>query len=123
MVTAPCKYYSTNVLGAAWGLGVGGLVGWLANPKHGISEVGDEFVVHMEGVDIYDPVANTIQATRASKVADWFLDADYDGQTFCISQAFFPDKSAWAKLAIALKTLVDPDRFAGFPAPPRFRSP
>jgi len=79
-----------------------------------LEQVNDEYVVHMEGVDIYDPVANTIHATRADKVAAWFLDADYDGQTFCISQAFFPDKSAWAKLAKALKTLVDPQRFEAF---------
>jgi adenine-specific DNA-methyltransferase len=84
-------------------------------PRVKLEQVGDEYVVHMEGVDIYDPVSNTIRATKASKVAAWFLDADYDGHTFCISQAFFPDKSAWAKLARALKTLVDPDRFAAFP--------
>jgi adenine-specific DNA-methyltransferase len=73
-----------------------------------------EYIVTMEGVDIYDPVKNVIHATKASKVAAWFLDADYDGATFCISQAFFPDKSAWKKLKKALKTLVDPQRFAAF---------
>jgi adenine-specific DNA-methyltransferase len=62
----------------------------------------DEYVVTMEGVDIYDPVTNTIHSTAASKVAAWFLDGDYDGRTFCITQAFFPDRSAWDKLARAL---------------------
>jgi adenine-specific DNA-methyltransferase len=73
-----------------------------------------EWVVEMQGVDIYDPVENTIQSSRADKVAAWFLDSDYDGQTFCISQAFFPDSSAWDKLAKALKTAVDPQRFEAF---------
>jgi adenine-specific DNA-methyltransferase len=73
-----------------------------------------EWVVEMEGVDIYDPATNTVQATRAEKVAAWFLDGDYDGRTFCITQAFFPDRDAWDKLAKALKTVVDPDRFAAF---------
>lgn len=73
-----------------------------------------EFVVTMEGVDIYDPITNTINATRADKVAAWFLDSDYDGATFCISQAFYPDSSAWEKLAKALKTVVDPARFEAF---------
>ena len=68
----------------------------------------------MQGVDIYDPVANTIQSTGASKVAAWFLDSDYDGQTFCVTQAFFPDASAWEKIARALKSTVDPERFAAF---------
>lgn len=63
----------------------------------------DEYTVTMEGVDIYDPVKNSIEATDARKVAAWFLDTDYDGKVFCICQAFFPDKSAWEKLARALK--------------------
>jgi adenine-specific DNA-methyltransferase len=68
--------------------------------------------ITMEGVDIYNPVENTIVPTRADKVAAWFLDTDYDGRTFCITQAFFPDKSAWNKLARALKGYLDEDRFA-----------
>lgn len=63
----------------------------------------DEYTVTMEGVDIYDPVKNSIEATDARKVAAWFLDTDYDGKVFCICQAFFPDKTAWEKLARALK--------------------
>jgi adenine-specific DNA-methyltransferase len=70
-----------------------------------------EYTVVMEGVDIYDPVTNTIRSTEDQKVAAWFLDGDYDGRTFCITQAFFPDRSAWDKLANALGGVVDPDRF------------
>ncbi|MEI7733320.1 MAG: hypothetical protein WCO56_27360 [Verrucomicrobiota bacterium] len=69
------------------------------------------YTVTMEGVDIYNPVTNTIQSTSDQKVAAWFLDGDYDGRTFCITQAFFPDKSAWEKLAKALGGVVDDDRF------------
>ncbi len=70
--------------------------------------------VAMEGVDIYDPVTNEIRATGADKVAAWFLDGDYDGRVFCITQAFFPDKSAWDKLARSLKGVLDEDAFAAF---------
>jgi len=84
-------------------------------PRVKLDPAGDgEWTVGMEGVDIYDPVTNTIQATKASKVAAWFLDSDYDGRTFCITQAFFPDSTAWNKLARALKSVVDPQRFAAF---------
>ena len=65
----------------------------------------------MEGVDIYNPVDNSITPTRADKVAAWFLDSDYDGRAFCITQAFFPDRSAWDKLSKALLGVVDPERF------------
>ena len=66
----------------------------------------------MEGVDIYNPVDNSVTPTRADKVAAWFLDGDYDGRTFCITQAFFPDRDAWEKLAEALKGVIDEERFA-----------
>ncbi|WP_328986135.1 site-specific DNA-methyltransferase [Thiorhodovibrio winogradskyi] len=71
-----------------------------------------QYRVVMEGVDIYNPVTNEITPSRGDKVAAWFLDGDYDGRTFCITQAFFPDRTAWDKLARALKTLVDGERFA-----------
>jgi adenine-specific DNA-methyltransferase len=70
-----------------------------------------EYSVVMEGVDIYNPVDNSIVPTNASKVAAWFVDGDYDGRTFCITQAFFPDKDAWKKLSKALKGVVDEDAF------------
>jgi adenine-specific DNA-methyltransferase len=70
------------------------------------------FTVEMEGVDIYDPVSNTVRSTGASKVAAWFLDTDYDGRCFCVTQAFFPDRSAWEKLARALDNTLDPEAFA-----------
>jgi len=74
----------------------------------------EEFAVHMDGVDIYDPVTNALIPTGADKVAAWFVDSDYDGRCFCITQAFFPDKSAWEKLAKALKSTVDEARMEAF---------
>jgi len=76
-----------------------------------------EYVVTMEGVDVYNPVDNSINSTGASKVAAWFLDSDYDGRTFCVTQAFFPDKSAWDKLSKALNGKdgpIDSGRFDAF---------
>jgi adenine-specific DNA-methyltransferase len=74
----------------------------------------EEFAVHMAGVDIYDPVTNALIPTGADKVAAWFVDSDYDGRCFCITQAFFPDKSAWEKIAKALKSTVDEARMEAF---------
>jgi adenine-specific DNA-methyltransferase len=75
------------------------------------SDADGMFTVTLEGVDIYNPVENTIHATNVDKVAAWFVDSDYDGRTFCITQAFFPDKRAWEKLARALKSVVDESAF------------
>ncbi len=87
-----------------------------------------EYVVEVEGMDVYDPVSNTLHPTDRERIAAWFLDTDYDGRTFCICQAFFPDKSKWRRLAKALGStgLVDEaafDALSGlrslpFPPPP-----
>ncbi len=83
------------------------------SPRTRIAKDGDgQYVVHMEGVDIYDPVTNAVRSTGAEKVAAWFLDSDYDGRCFCVCQAFFPDKSAWEKLGKALNGALDEDAFA-----------
>lgn len=72
------------------------------------------FIVKMEGVDIYNPVDNTVNSAGADKVAAWFIDSDYNGRDFCITQAFFPDKSAWNKIARDLKGVIDPECFEKF---------
>lgn len=83
------------------------------SPRSRVEPAGDgQWRVTMEGVDIYNPVENNIIATEMDKVAAWFLDTDYDGRTFCITQAFFPDRSAWDRLARALKAVIDEERFA-----------
>ncbi|MYB63149.1 site-specific DNA-methyltransferase [Candidatus Poribacteria bacterium] len=73
-----------------------------------------EFIVKMKGVDIYNPVDNTVNSAGADKVAAWFIDSDYNGRDFCITQAFFPDKKAWDKIARDLKSVVDPECFEKF---------
>lgn len=75
-----------------------------------------ELQVSMEGVDIYDPIENVVRSSGADKVAAWFIDGDYDGRTFCVTQAFFPDKSAWEKIAKHLDKsgAVDMERFEAF---------
>ncbi len=47
-------------------------------------------------------------------MAAWFPDADFDGRCFCISQAFFPDQHAWAKIAKALGSQADEEAFDAF---------
>ncbi len=71
-----------------------------------------EFTVELLGVDIYDPNTGELHQSRGEDVAAWFLDQDYDGYTFCISQAFFPaNTTAWEKLERALKGTLDAEKF------------
>src|SRR4051812_21986795 len=75
----------------------------------------------------------TQQRNDSPELVDkWFLDSDYDGRTFCITQAFFPDKSKWKKLAKALgdQGTIDEAAFEAlsgwrslpFPRPSRLKS-
>jgi adenine-specific DNA-methyltransferase len=73
-----------------------------------------QFVVNLKGVDIYDPIENAVRSTGADKVGAWFLDSDYDGRCFCITQAFFPRQEAWGKIAKALGDNSDGESFAAF---------
>jgi adenine-specific DNA-methyltransferase len=87
-----------------------------------------QWTLAMEGMDVYDPVGNALFPTSRERVAAWFVDTDYDGRTFCICQAFFPDRKKWDKLARALgdRGVVDESRFealAGFECLPFARPP
>jgi adenine-specific DNA-methyltransferase len=73
-----------------------------------------KWTVTLRGVDIYDPIENTVHSTGAEKVAAWFLDSDYDGRCFCVTQAFFPDQNAWEKIARALGAAADSEAFEAF---------
>ena len=72
-----------------------------------------QWTVEMQGMDVYDPVNNALHPTSRDRIAAWFVDTDYDGRSFCICQAFFPDRKKWDKLARALgdKGVVDESRF------------
>ncbi len=70
--------------------------------KPPVKRADGEYLVEVEGMDVYDPVSNTLFPTDKERIAAWFLDTDYDGRTFCVCQAFFPDKGKWSKLAKAL---------------------
>lgn len=98
--------------------GGGQLFTVFGQPAIKVSPAGDgQYSVTLERVVIYNPVTDEVVDTKDTKVAAWFLDSDYDGRTFCITQAFFPDKSAWEKLAKALNGKdgpIDAERFEAF---------
>jgi adenine-specific DNA-methyltransferase len=80
-------------------------------PDVDVSETKDGWVCTLAGVSIYDPLENMVRSTAAEKVAAWFLDSDFDGRCFCLTQAFFPDQNAWEKIAKALGTAADMNAF------------
>lgn len=78
----------------------------------GVEETKKGFVVRLNGVDFYNPQTGEVESAGREQIAAWFVDEDYDGRTFCISQAFFPGgKNPWEKLQRALKATIDPEHF------------
>ncbi len=76
----------------------------------GSKQKGDEEVryqVELLGLDVFDPVTMEDQSRTGNDVPAWFLDTDYNGLCFHVSQAFFPRTSAWDNLKKALKGQFD----------------
>ena len=80
-------------------------------PEIDLKETNAGWVCEFTGVDIYNPLDNTVRSSGADKVAAWFLDSDFDGRCFCITQAFVPDQNAWDKIAKVLGSSADTEAF------------
>ena len=59
--------------------------------------------VELLGLDVCDPVTMEVAHRAGLDVPAWFLDADYNGRVFHVTQAFFPKTGAWESLKKALK--------------------
>ncbi|WP_169791313.1 site-specific DNA-methyltransferase [Sandaracinus amylolyticus] len=80
------------------------------HPENGGSLVSVELV----GIDLYDPTTGFTSSAKGDGAAAILVDHDYDGKSFCVSQALFPGggANAWEKLQKALKGAIDEDKFA-----------
>ena len=63
----------------------------------------EQFQVELLGLDVFDPVTMEVTHRAGADVPAWFLDADYNGRVFHVTQAFFPRTGAWESLKKALK--------------------
>jgi len=62
-----------------------------------------QYQVELLGLDVFDPVTMENHHEKGENVPAWFLDTDYNGLCFHVSQAFFPRTGAWESLKKALK--------------------
>ena len=71
--------------------------------------------IHLRGVDIFDPTTGEVRSSGKVEddVACWFVDTDYDGDSFFVRHAYFlGGKDPYEKLKSALKAEIDPDSWA-----------
>ncbi|MCY2945494.1 MAG: site-specific DNA-methyltransferase [Planctomycetota bacterium] len=71
----------------------------------------DEIAVKIRGVDVYDPTRGEIRSDDADNLACWFVDTDYNGESFFVRQAYFPGTTndPYKSLKTTMKAEIDAD--------------
>jgi adenine-specific DNA-methyltransferase len=49
----------------------------------------EQWVVTIRGVDVFDPTTGAVRTGGTDDIACWFIDSDYDGQSFFVRHAYF----------------------------------
>lgn len=79
-------------------------------PDMDIEPAGDgQFRVRIKGVDIFDPTTGEVRSSAdpAEDIACWFLDSDYDGDSFFVRHAYFLGRDPYERLKKTLKAEID----------------
>jgi hypothetical protein len=79
-------------------------------PDIKITPDGDEgyLVVEVRGVDVYDPTTGQIRSSSTDDIACWFIDTDYNGESFFVRHAYFTGgDEPYEKLKRALRAEID----------------
>jgi adenine-specific DNA-methyltransferase len=73
--------------------------------------------VEVVGIALFDPASGEMRAASADDVACWFVDSDYDGERFCVRQAYvLGGNDPYRKLKRALKAEIDEATWASLQA-------
>ena len=68
----------------------------------------DKLVVEIKGVDVYDPTTGEIRSSSTDDIACWFIDTDYNEESFFVRHAYFTGADEpYDKLKRALRAEVD----------------
>jgi adenine-specific DNA-methyltransferase len=89
---------------AVAGLKVGSTSTSAALKSGGTTSSATMYQVELLGLDVFDPITMEADHRKGNDVPAWFLDTDYNGLCFHVSQAFFPRTGAWDNLKKALKS-------------------
>jgi len=54
-----------------------------------IERADDQIQVKLKGVDIYRPSTGVVESNEPDEIACWFIDSDYDEESFFVRQAYF----------------------------------
>ena len=68
----------------------------------------DEISVEIKGVDVFDPAKGEVRSDDADGIACWFIDTDYDEESFFVRHAYFLGaRDPYKSLKTSLKAEID----------------
>jgi adenine-specific DNA-methyltransferase len=69
--------------------------------------------VHVKGVDVFDPTTGEVRSDGADGIACWFIDTDYNEESFFVRHAYFLGQNdPYGALKTTLKAEIDADTWA-----------
>ena len=90
--------------------GKGNLFVVFEEPDIAIESAGDDHIqVRLHGVDVFHPQTGEVRSDSADDVPCWFIDTEYDGESFFVRHAYFPGASSdpYKALKTTLKAEID----------------
>lgn len=69
--------------------------------------------VKVHGVDVFDPSTGEVRSDNTDKIACWFVDTDYNGESFFVRHAYFLGQNdPYKALKTTLKAEIDEEAWA-----------
>ena len=73
----------------------------------------DEISVEIKGVDVFDPAKGEVRSDDADGIACWFIDTDYDEESFFVRHAYFLGaRDPYKSLKTSLKAEINKEAWA-----------
>ncbi|MCC6907012.1 MAG: site-specific DNA-methyltransferase [Phycisphaerales bacterium] len=94
--------------------GAGNLFMVFGEPDIDIKKAKDGTVtVEIRGLDVYDPTTGAIRSSSTDDIACWFIDTNYNGESFFVRHAYFTGADEpYKRLQRALRAEVDEDAWS-----------
>ena len=91
--------------------GAGNLYMVFGEPDLTIDQQDDgRYTVTLAGLDVYDPTTDEIRSASTNDIACWFIDTNYNDQSFFVHHAYFTGAGApYNSLKRALRAEIDED--------------
>ena len=82
-------------------------------PVAGANSTAQQFQVKVNGVDVFHPGTGEIRSHGADGIACWFIDTDYNGESFFVRHAYFLGAGdPYKALKTTLKAEIHPEAWA-----------